>query len=368
MLDYIGKKIENFFKWLIDLIVVGGLALFALWIILKLLGYSSFFTKVLSLLEYGKFIGNFLGYIIAGLAVFLLWPFYLLKIYLAKWSKLNSSKGQKKISAAEDFARQIVSSKEEYCLILRPFGNDSYFSIDNIQGEYMSESLLLNWTKDIVLEQVIENLVLEKTGCRTVALVDPNLTFVPSSPLFISAKHETWKYVVFDLIKRSLFTFIILPPKQKVRDSLIWEVTKLVQLGMIGRFMIIIPVQSLSDNSNTIKEIKEKLFFLSDSIDQINKATYLYYPNMELKVTFYYNKWHELEEKERKKHREKLPLHMYEPGISKVLDDMLDNVNGFSFAEKYLYVMRDYEEFDYTMTQDNLELFLKNWKNPFNDK
>jgi hypothetical protein len=156
-----------------------------------------------------------------------------------------------------------------------------------------------------------------------------------------------------------MFIFVILSPGQRLRDSLIWEMTKLVQLGLMGRFVVIIPPQKLKENVRVVHEIKEKLGFLSDSMDTLNKATVMFYPRPDLSVDSMYNKYHELPPKEKLHHREVLPLENYESYLKKTVDKMWGTIDTFSFEEKYLHRSKEYADFDYELSPAYIQLFLR---------
>jgi len=269
-----------------------------------------------------------------------------------------------KIDKAEVFLQQVFRSEDEYCLVLRPFGNDASFKLQNINSEYYFDSMISNWADGIVIEQILEKKNKESRNIDTVALVDPRLKLIPHSPRFISTSNDTWQWVIFDLLKRALYTFIIIPPRKKITDALVWEVTKLVQLGLIGRFAIIIPPQSFLENKTTVKDIKEKLYFLSDNLNSIDDATYLIYPNNVTGVNSYYNGWHRMSDKEKKKHLEVLPLQGYVDAINKTVTQMNTLADELTFQERYPYIDSSYSDLDVEFTTEYINLFLKNGRNP----
>lgn len=299
--------------------------------------------------------------LIPVLAIFSI--FYSVIIARTKWGILKIF-NRSKIETAESFLKKIYQSTAEYCLVLRPFGNDAFFSLNNIESEFYFDTVVKNWSKGIVIEQIIQKINNGKK-LETVALVDPRLKFVPTTPKFISTSNETWQWIIFDLLKRSLFIFLIIPPGRKISDAVVWEVTKIMQLGLLGRFVILIPPQSFSSNKKTVAEIKEKLYFIADNLDEINDATYLIYPNEENDVDSYYNRWHELSVKERKTHMEILPISEYESSLVSVMKKMNRLVNHLSFDEKYLHASRDFSESDIEFSPEYIQLFLRKGKGPY---
>jgi hypothetical protein len=293
--------------------------------------------------------------------VLLLTPIYLLVLARVKrgWFKRTY---KNKVASARDYIRSVDTSKKEYCLILRPFGNDAYFSMQNINSEYLFSMLFLNWSKGIVLEQMIEKLVRENCGAETVALVDPVLRHIPSTPTFISAGDDNWRAMVFDLMKRAMLVFVIISPGQELRSSLIWEMTKLIQLGMLGRFVLVIPPQRLKKNARTIHEIKKKLFFLADDMDELRNSAFLVFPKQDLSAFQAYNGYSALTADKKLKYREVLGLAEYEGILKKVIQEMMETIHGRSYREKYMYASREFSTDDNKFSAEYLMMLLRTRK------
>ncbi len=119
------------------------------------------------------------------------------------------------------------------------------------------------------------------------------------------------------------------------------------------------------ENKKTINEIKEKLYFISDLIDDIDDATYMIYPNEENGVHFFYNGWHKLSDIEKKKKLEIMPTIKFTSHIKYVVNQMYKLTNNFTFEEKYLHISRDYSEFDEQFSPQYIQLFLRNKKSPY---
>ena len=348
------KKSKKFF----DQIFLGILCCISGFIYCKIFGVD--YDKLSPLFKVLPFFGSVGLYIVLAPILALLSPIYSTRVIKTKWGL-----SQEHIDPASKFIGSVQDSRGEYALILRPFGNDAFFSVNNITSEFYFNSIISNWSKEIVMEQVVESTLLKYGLKDTVALVDPRLNSVPTTPKFISATNETWQYVVFDLLKRALYVFVILPPKIKISNALIWEITKMIQMGLIGRFAIILPPQPLAENRRTLAEIKKKLYFISDSMEVLDDATCIIYPNERNSVDYYYNSWYKLPPKERKKHMEVLPLKTYAEFMDNLVAKMQQVTANLSFGERYLYRSRVYEEDDHIFSPQYLEMFLKNRRGPF---
>jgi hypothetical protein len=146
------------------------------------------------------------------------------------------------LSPASKFVEAIASSADEYCLILRPFGADGFVPLRVAlpQGS-MRETLLKPVALSKTLEAVVEAEARTALGCQSVALVDPKLKIVPLSPTYIAADDDAWQGIVDKLLRRALIAVVILPPGQRARGALRWEVGRAIEVGLLGRLVFVLP-------------------------------------------------------------------------------------------------------------------------------
>ena len=167
------------------------------------------------------------------------------------------------VSSAEEYVSFINNSQTEYCLILRPFGADGFIPLradppaDRLSRVIMRIFGLGSWKMSKTVEQIIGETVTNVLNCETVALVDPKLKLVPSSPKFISTDNSSWQRTIELLLKRALVVFLILPPQKKVTSSVRWEVERIAALGLAGRFIIVLPPPNHSNYRNSYESAKE---------------------------------------------------------------------------------------------------------------
>jgi hypothetical protein len=167
------------------------------------------------------------------------------------------------VGSAEEYVSYINHSQTEYCLILRPFGADGFIPIsvdppaDKLSRVMMRIFGLGSWKMSKTAEQIIGETVTNVLNCETVALVDPKLKLVPSSPKFISTDNSSWQRIIELLLRRALVVFLILPPQKRVTSSVRWEVERIAALGLGGRFIIVLPPPNRSDYGNSYESAKE---------------------------------------------------------------------------------------------------------------
>jgi len=292
--------------------------------------------------------------------VYILAPIFILKIFNFIRVMLTRKPNLGTIESAEKYVKELSEKDEkEFCLILRPFGRDGYLPMKSLNKGSEYQSLIKNWEKGITTEEVIETVVKHQfPNLETIALVNPDLLMIPTSPKYIASKHDNWRWVVYELLKRTVFLFIIIPPKQEVRDSLIWEVTKAVQLGLLGRLVLILPPMKDEERKSALKDVKEKLFFLSPLLEDIPDDTVMFHPNYDDEI-FY---WH-LGEKVKQ-----IDFLNYVIFIEQTVKRMKREIKNLNYIERHPNIEKEYSDFDYNMSTSQLSYFLKRLNNPFSLK
>lgn len=128
-----------------------------------------------------------------------------------------------------DVLWQLVSSQEEYCLILRPFGSD---------GEVVLPYKLF---RTATLEQVIARAARRAIGIRTFAMVDQDRKLAPPGPVYLRSPHDEWHIPAKALIRRAHTIVLVIPPGQGLRASFAWEIEQITQLNAQTRVIIVLP-------------------------------------------------------------------------------------------------------------------------------
>jgi hypothetical protein len=242
-----------------------------------------------------------------------------------------STKGS--VASADDYVSHIYNSQTEYCLILRPFGADGFIPIrvnppkDKLSRILMRIFGLGVWKMSKTVEQIIGETVNNVLNCETVALVDPKLKLVPSSPKFISTDNSSWQRVIELLLKRSLAVFLILPPGKGITCSVLWEVERIARWGLVGRFVIVLPPPDHSGYRNSYESVKE----LADLFPAIHRL-----PDKVILISPYSNVWADCWKAEPKK-REKTGEFTYVSGLNHILTRIKSEMSECPLPQRYLY-------------------------------
>lgn len=150
-----------------------------------------------------------------------------------------------KVRAWDSVVGPLVRSQEEFCLLLRPFGEDgqiiSPVRLNARPGTPLAQALFFPAT--VTLEQMIASIVKNTLGLRTFGLVDSKFLLAPPGPHWLRATpgEQGWKQPVQALIERAHTIFLILPPGQKIRDAVKWEIRQITYKGLQNRVVIVVP-------------------------------------------------------------------------------------------------------------------------------
>lgn len=251
-------------------------------------------------------------------------------IYFLMVSFSSNLKGW--VGSADDYVSYIRNSQAEYCLILRPFGADGFIPIrtnppaNRFSRIMMRISGLSSWKISKTLEQIIGETVTNVFNCETVALVDPKLKLVPSSPKFISTDNSSWQTIIEQLLKRALVVFLILPPQKKITSSVLWEVERIVRWGLVGRFIIVLPPPSRPGYRNSYESAKE-LAVLFPILHLLPDKTIIIFPSIIGPMVW--------EAKPKKK--ETIGEFTYVAGLNDILTRIKSELKGCPFPQRYQY-------------------------------
>ncbi|MFD9698962.1 hypothetical protein [Lentzea sp. NPDC059081] len=154
---------------------------------------------------------------------------------LVRWGRYRRPA---KVERWQDVVPALVRSREEYCLVLRAFGEDGRITLPDGAGMKAPHS---SWfVPNTTLEQVVAKAVRRSLGFTTYAIVDQDLRKAPPGPVWLRAGAE-WKTPVAALIARAHSIVLVLPPGQEVRDGLKWEVGQITRRGFQTRTTVLLP-------------------------------------------------------------------------------------------------------------------------------
>jgi hypothetical protein len=141
--------------------------------------------------------------------------------------------------------KPLLESREEYCLLLRPFGSDGEVLVTyqprgakQPRWRYTPAGLV---TSTQTLEQVVAAAAREALGVRAYAMVDTDLTLAPPGPVYLRAPHSEWKIPAGELIRRAHTIAVLLPPQQSLRAAMEWELQEIVRQQRQSRVVIVLP-------------------------------------------------------------------------------------------------------------------------------
>ncbi|AHH17021.1 hypothetical protein NONO_c22230 [Nocardia nova SH22a] len=132
----------------------------------------------------------------------------------------------------------LVRSDEEYCVILRPFGEDgkTIFTAP-LTGPLGMYSIL---RPAFTLEQVIAVQAQSALEMKTYALVDHHQVLAPPGPEWMRTPptRDEWRRPVEALLRRAHSIVLVFPAGQSIRESLKWEISRITALGIQSRVII----------------------------------------------------------------------------------------------------------------------------------
>lgn len=223
------------------------------------------------------------------------------------------------------FLKELFTSKVEYCLLLRPFGSDGYIPLRTWYPPNSARATLLAGVPTSkTLERVLEASANKILKCGTIALVDPALKVIPKSPRYISSDNRTWQSAVDILLRRALVVVLILPPSQRVRESIRWELHRAIQLGLLGRLLFVLPPPGTEGHAAAHGSLQD----LGDLLPALNKSEsnwIVIYPKDSQGL-----KWFEVSSAD-------VYDKTYDDAISQVFSEIIAQLAGLSFGQRYPY-------------------------------
>ncbi len=138
----------------------------------------------------------------------------------------------------------LLTSTEEFCLVLRPFGGDGEVFLrqyKTTRGGKKRIPYRLPIADLRTMEQVLA-LATQKTAKQKVyALVDQKRELAPPGPVYVRAPDSDWQEAILALMRRAYAVILWLPPDQDVRQSFNWEIEQVVLGRLQTRTIIVLP-------------------------------------------------------------------------------------------------------------------------------
>ncbi len=139
----------------------------------------------------------------------------------------------------DEILTPLLRSKEEYCLVLRPFGRDGEVILPRATPSGDVAGGL--FTGNATMEQVVVTAVHKALNLDTYAIVDQKVSVAPPGLLFLRVANDDWKMVAEHLIRRAHSIILILSPFSELGGGFAWEIEQIVRYGMGRRVVIVLP-------------------------------------------------------------------------------------------------------------------------------
>jgi hypothetical protein len=137
----------------------------------------------------------------------------------------------------------LLASREEFVLLLRPFGSDGEALVPWLRdgGGKLRFLPFGNLTPTLTLEQVVAAAARRRLGIAAYAMVDQDRTLAPPGPIYLRAPHSEWKIPASALIRRAHTIVILLPPGQELRAAMEWELQEIIRWRRQSRVLVVLP-------------------------------------------------------------------------------------------------------------------------------
>lgn len=159
----------------------------------------------------------------------------LLTVTAGAWGRYQRSA---KITDQSEVVPQLVTSRTEFALLLRPFGSDGEELVPQTPGRWQRILWAAPW---MTIEQVVTTSVRDVLGMDTYAMVDTDQVLAPPGPVYVRTSHTQWRAPVRALIRRAHTIVLMLPPGQGLRPALEWEIAEIVAARRQSRVVLVLP-------------------------------------------------------------------------------------------------------------------------------
>ena len=134
----------------------------------------------------------------------------------------------------------LIKSDAEYCLVLRPFGEDGKITVPS-ELKKGRVGFAFGFTPNLTMEQVVAAAVQDSLSLRTYAIVDQSVALAPPGLTFMRVADDKWKDVVSKLIRRAHTVVLLLGREQEIGRGFAWEIEQLVGNGVASRVVLTLP-------------------------------------------------------------------------------------------------------------------------------
>jgi hypothetical protein len=150
----------------------------------------------------------------------------------------RSYPGVRKVREHSEVLPNLLENGQQFALFLRPFGYDGQ---SVIYYGYRPWWLPRQLGPRVTLEYLLAQVVRDKTGAHTYAVVDQTLAVALNGVLYIRATNESWQYAVGKLMEHAFVIALMVTPRSKGGDGFQWEIRQILRTGRVNRVILILP-------------------------------------------------------------------------------------------------------------------------------
>lgn len=165
----------------------------------------------------------------------------------------------------------LLASRQDFCLLLRPFGNDGETLL--LRTKEVGSTMSFRVTR--TAEQAVGEAVRSALSLPVVAVVDQSTSFSPRGVTYISATNSEWQDVVAQLIRNARVIVVLVPPDGKLRYGFTWEVDQIIAAGRQRRVVVFAAPATTYDgasfHSALARALWKKLSFTDTEVDESNR-------------------------------------------------------------------------------------------------
>ena len=169
----------------------------------------------------------------------------------------------------DDVVPSLLRSGARYCLVLRPFGQDTRIVLPKLNKKGRPAENFL-YTRNVTVEQVITTAARSVLGVRTYGIVDQRTAFAAPGPTWMRTADDHWQSVVLRLIQDAHVIVLIVPPEQELGDGFLWEVEQIRCCARAARVIIVIPCDERDQpHVAALRRARVLLAMLDSDVDRV---------------------------------------------------------------------------------------------------
>lgn len=292
--------------------------------ITTIIAVSLFPFLVLYLIDNPQFIWkNSVLFAKCVLPILLILVIFIYSFFRQNFNIFTSFTSKRKLESGSSFLQRLDNLKSDYCLVIRPFGDDGglIFDAEERRNPFASiktmtkpediedkdAPILLNLSENnpqynsrmtnihnidgwilhlltknlsetkipVSIEEVTAEAVKTFFEAETICLADPSMSIFPKSVKYIMTSEDNWRDVINIMLRKVLVTILIYQPETLIGQSTKWEIERIYKFGLIERFVILLPLPNSPnylEAFNSLISLKEIQPYLKNIPKKIDKS------------------------------------------------------------------------------------------------